>query len=150
MRKILIILMSCLLAVSCSKEKSEWEKEQEEILNVIVGKWGFSRFSEDSLFTNSYSLPTEECQKQSYLEFRKNGECINYDYCNKESICKYEIINPDSNNNDNLFFQQPGFLCWPRVYATGKCRLYKYSSSILTFKIPGYPRTFYIELKRID
>lgn len=153
MKKIFILLIGCTLLFSCSKEKSEWEKEQEEILNVIVGKWGFSRFSEDSLFTQIHYTPEKECEKLSYLEFNKNGICESYDLCNEKKFqSSFEIVNPEINKGNNIVVYDEGFLCWPRVYTKGQFRLYNYSNNFIKLKLldKSHNIIFYIELKRIN
>ena len=80
MKKILIILISCLLAVSCSKdEKTQEEKEQGEIKKItqtLIGKWQVSRLANDIEFKEIVEINRKDCDINNYIEFLPNYEFL--------------------------------------------------------------------------
>ena len=158
MKKIFVILMSCLLAVSCSDSKNEKtleEKEQariQNIINMFVGKWQVSRTAKDIDFNDIVEYNRKDCDEDSYIEFFPDLRAVSTRGCEvgdrKHDYGSFEISISDDKEYINL-----KDVSIPIVHGLtfGGCRpIITITSNIFVLYTYDAAGTNYLEMKRIN
>lgn len=161
MRKIFVILISCLLAVSCSKDEKTQEEKGQDIFNMLIGKWQFSRMAWDAEFKEILTdeefieiagAPIQDCDKDNYIEFFPNSSVINKFGCNnaEDEFGYFEITFFDEKPFLNLSGKAGLFISSHIIYAGSRSLISITRNTFIILFHYNKDRACYVEFKRID
>ena len=159
MKKIFIILLSCLLVVSCSKDEKTQEEKEKDIFNMLIGKWQFSRMAWDiefkeilteEEFSEIIERPMQDCDKDNYIEFLSNSKVINKYGCEYEDELGFFEITFDREGPVLHVSGNAGLVITSHfMYGGYKSLISLNKHTFITDSSRKY-RKYYIEFIRID
>lgn len=149
--------MSCLLAISCSKDEKTQEEKERDIFNMLIGRWQFSRMAWDAEFKEILTdeefieiaeLPLQDCDKYNYIEFFPDLSLLNKYGCeNKEDRYGYFEIAHDREGPVLHVYGEGGLIISSHLSYGGYLSITIITENIFVIH---YANDYYIEFKRIN